>query len=243
MQRLILLLATAQPGSLESALRDREAALAELASGAGATLRLAVQLEGDPLAAEAGGDGVRTIRALHGVVDFTVPDDDHAPLLDIVADATAIVGDAADWPASAVAIGTVHEVLPAGSDTLLLTLAANRLPTIDRAQFCDYWLNSHAALALSLLDDSARGKMGYQQVHADEVASAKATSLAGSGPASFDGILQVCLAQIMDLPHLTVPGFAEAIMKDEEHFADQSAEMFGAFTRTLQPDHTGGASS
>ncbi|MGD9997451.1 MAG: EthD domain-containing protein [Ilumatobacteraceae bacterium] len=247
MQRLIFLLASGEPGSLEPALRDREERLATVARAAGASLRLAVQLEGDPLAAEAGGDGVRTIRPLHGVVDLTVPGEDPAPLLDAVADVASIIGDAVDWSASSVAIGTVHEVLPTASDTLLLTLAANRLPAIDRAGFHDYWLNSHAALALSLLDDAAKGRMGYQQVHADEAASAKATALAGAAASTFDGVLQVCLAQIMDLPHLTVPGFAEAIMKDEEHFADQSAEMFGAFTRTLPSTEssrsTGGATS
>ena len=72
MQRLILLLASGEPGSLEPALREREGRLATVARDAGASLRLAVQLEGDPLAAEAGGDGVRTIRPLHGVVDLTV---------------------------------------------------------------------------------------------------------------------------------------------------------------------------
>jgi hypothetical protein len=93
---------------------------------------------------------------------------------------------------------------------------------------------------MSLLDDDGKARMGYQQVHADEAASARATELAGAGPSTFDGILQSGLAQITDLPHLTVPGFAEVIMKDEENFADQSAEMFGAFTRTI---HTTGASS
>jgi hypothetical protein len=48
-------------------------------------------------------------------------------------------------------------------------------------------------------------------------------------------VLECSLAEVTDLPHLTVPGFAEAIMKDEENFADQSAEMLGAFMRTLQP--------
>jgi hypothetical protein len=240
MQRLILLLASSRPEALEAALRESEPVLRDLAEGAGASLRLAVQIDGDPLAAEAGGDGVRTIRPLHGVVDFTVDGDDVTPLLDLAAPAARAIGDAADWSRSAASIGRVHQVLPTASDALLLTLAANRLPSLDRAGFHDYWLNNHAALALSLLDDAAKARMGYQQVHADGAASDAATARAGAGPASFDGILQVGLAQISDLPHLTVPGFAEAIMRDEEHFADQSAEMFGAFTRTLQPAaHTG----
>jgi hypothetical protein len=239
MQRLLLLLASDAPDSLEAVLRDREPALDELATEIGASLRLAVQLEGDPMAAEAAGDA-RTVRSLRGVVDFTVPGTDNGPLLSIVQRASKTLGDDVDWTGSAVSIGGVHEVLPAASDAILLTLAANRLPSIDRAQFHQYWLNVHAALAMSMLDDDNKSRMGYQQMHADEAASAKATELAGAAPSSFDGVLQCALAQITDLPHLTVPGFAEVIMKDEENFADQSAEMFGAFTRTL---HAEGATS
>jgi hypothetical protein len=232
MQRLLLLLATDRPEALEGVLRDREAALRALADEARATLRLAVQLEGDPMSAEAAGDA-RTVRALRGVIEFTVAGTDHEPLLAIVDRAAASVGDDVDWSGSAACVGEVHEVLPAASDTLLLTLAANRLPSIDRPAFHEYWLNVHATLAMSMLDDAGKARMGYQQIHTDEAASARATELAGAGPSSFDGVLQCALAQITDLPHLTVPGFAEVIMKDEENFADQSAEMFGAFTRTL----------
>jgi hypothetical protein len=239
MQRLILLLATGRPGALEPVLLEREPQLAELARSIGGRLRLAVQLEGDPLAGDGAGDA-RVIRALHGVVDVTIEGDDHNPLLQIVAKIAQVLGSEVDWPASAVSIGVVREVVPAASETLLLTLAANRLPTIDRSAFHDYWLHTHAALAMSMMDDETRDRMGYQQVHADQAASARATELAGAGASSFDGVLQCALAQITDLPHLTVPGFAEVIMKDEENFADQSAEMFGAFTRTLSPQ---GASS
>ena len=137
-------------------------------------------------------------------------------------------------PSSAVSVGKVNEVLPINSDVILLTLAANRLPSIDRAQFHDYWLNTHAALAMSLLDDAHKAKMGYEQIHADESASASATQATGARPTAYDGVLECSLAEITDLPHLTVPGFAEAIMKDEENFADQSAEMLGAFMRTLR---------
>jgi len=239
MQRLLLLLATDRPHDLEGVLRDREAALGELADEIGATLRLAVQLEGDPMAAEAAGDA-RTVRSLRGLVEFSVTGVDNGALLTVVERAAKTLGDDIDWAGSAVSIGAVHEVLPAASDALLLTLAANRLPTIDRSQFHQYWLNVHATLAMSMLDDDNKARMGYQQVHTDEAASAKATELAGAAPTSFDGVLQCGLAQITDLPHLTVPGFADVIMKDEENFADQSAEMFGAFTRTLQAQ---GASS
>jgi hypothetical protein len=234
MQRLLLLLATDAPAKLEGVLRDREAALRELAGEIGATLRLAVQVDDDPLSGPAAGDA-RTVRGLRGLVELTVPGDQNDALLSVVERAAATLGDDVDWSTSAASVGVVHEVLPAAADTILLTLATHRLTDIDRTAFNAYWLNVHATLAMSMLDDEAKARMGYQQLHADLAASERATELAGAAPSSFDGILQCALAQITDLPHLTVPGFAEVIMKDEENFVDQSAEMFGAFTRTLQP--------
>ena len=68
-------------------------------------------------------------------------------------------------------IGVVHQVVPPTSDTVLLALAATRKPTLDRKGFHDYWLEQHAALAMSLLDDEHKAKMGYEQVHADEKAT------------------------------------------------------------------------
>jgi hypothetical protein len=234
MQRLLLMLDTQSPATMEASLREHERALRALASAASARLRLAVQLEGDPLSGDAAGDA-RTIAPLRGLVELTVDGDDPASLLAVVQDIAAELANDVSWATSAVSVGKVNEVLPVNSDAILLTLAANRLPTIDRAQFHAYWLNVHAALAMSLLDDDKKSKMGYEQIHSDQLASAAATQLAGARPTSYDGVLECSLAQITDLPHLTVPGFAETIMKDEENFADQSAEMLGAFMRTLPP--------
>jgi hypothetical protein len=232
MQRLLLLLDTESPSSLEASLRERELALRAAASSVAARLRLAVQMEGDPLAGEAAGDA-RTIAPLRGLVELTVEGADPTPLLGVVQDISNELADAVSWSTSAVSVGTVNEVLPVRSDAIVLTLAANRLPSMSRSEFHDYWLNVHAALAMSMLDDEKKSQMGYEQIHADEMASASATQLAGARPTAYDGVLECSLAQITDLPHLTVPGFAEAIMKDEENFADQSAEMLGAFMRIL----------
>jgi hypothetical protein len=232
MQRLLLLLDTESPAALETSLREHESTLRALASSASARLRLAVQLEGDPLSGDAAGDA-RTVAPLRGLVELTVEGDDSAPLLAVVQDIATELTDGVSWATSAVSVGKVNQVLPVNSDAILLTLAANRLPSIDRARFHEYWLNVHAALAMSLLDDAHKSKMGYEQIHSDELASASATELAGARASAYDGVLECSLAEITDLPHLTVPGFAEAIMKDEENFADQSAEMLGAFMRTL----------
>jgi len=234
MQRLLMLLDTESPSALEAALREHEAALRGIAASASAKLRLAVQLEGDPMSGDAAGDA-RTVVPLRGLVELTVDGDDPAALLDLVSDVADELSDVVNWPSSAVSVGTVHEVVPVSSDVILLALAANRLPAIDRNQFHDYWLNVHATLAMSMLDDDKKSKMGYEQIHSNASASIAATELAGARPTGYDGVIECSLAEITDLPHLTVPGFAETIMKDEENFADQSAEMLGAFMRTLPP--------
>lgn len=233
MQRLLMLLVSDQPANLECVLRDKESRLRKIAESIGGTLRLAVQLENDPLAHSSAGDS-RSVRQLHGLVEVAIPGIEAAELLPVVAALAQQVDGAVDWTKTAVSVGLVHEVLPVAADTVLLTLATNCLPSMDREAFNAYWLEVHAVLALSMLDDKSKAAMGYQQLHADEITSARATELAGASPSSFAGVLQCGLAQINDLPHLTVPGFAEVIMKDEENFVDLSKEMLGAFMRTLQ---------
>ena len=238
MQRLLMLLATDEPTALEGELRAHESALARIAVSAGARLRLAVQLEGDPMSAEAAG-GTRVIVQPRGLVELTVDGDDPEPMLGVAREIVTELRDAVDWPASAVSVGAVNQVLPTASDVILLTLAASRLPSIDRATFAKYWLERHATLAMSMLSSEQKAKMGYEQIHANEDASSRATDLARAKRTSYDGVLQCALAKVADLPHLTVPGFAEAIAKDEKNFADPSAAMLGAFMRTLAPRSNG----
>lgn len=234
MQRLLMLLATNEPAALEGQLRAHESVMARIAASAGAQLRLAIQLEDDPMSAEAA-RGTRVIVHPRGLVELTVEGDDPEPMLGVARRIATELRHAVDWPASAVSVGAVNEVLPAASDAILLTLAAKRLPSIDHATFARYWLDTHATLAMSMLSGEQKAKMGYQQIHADEDASARAAVLAGARRTSYDGVLQCALATLGDLPHLTVPGFAAVIAKDEENFADSSAAMLGAFMRTLSP--------
>jgi hypothetical protein len=144
----------------------------------------------------------------------------------------ALLPDTVDWSASAVAVGALHPVL-SGTKSLLLVLGALRLPTLTPAEFHDYWLGTHAALALSLLDEEHRKAMVYEQLHTDAALSEAAALLTGAGRHDYDGVLEVGLDRFSDLPHATVPGFAEAIFEDEKHFADQAAEMRGGLLQVL----------
>ena len=225
---LFLLVANRDVGALEQAITEKAEHLVASAAAARGSLRAAVQIADDPMATAAGD---RVVVPLHGIVEITV---DGAPDLDGVArDIAGTLRGAVDWSQSAVAIGTVHEVLPAPSDALLLVLAAHRLPSLTQKQFGDYWLNRHAVLALSLLDAEAQSRMGYQQLHAEAHASASAAAAAGIGPSDYDGVLEVGLAAPEHLPHATNPAFAQAIADDEVHFADPNAAMRGAFLRPV----------
>ncbi len=164
MQRLLMLLATDTPAALEGELRAHESALARIAASAGAQLRLAVQLEGDPISAEAA-RGTRVIMQPRGLVELTVEGDDPEPMLSVVREIATELRNTVDWPASAVSVGAVNRVLPTASDVILLTLAASRLPSIDRATFAKYWLETHATLAMSMLSGEQKAKLGYQQVY------------------------------------------------------------------------------
>jgi hypothetical protein len=225
---LFLLVAGGDLASLEAAMVAQADDLVAASVLVGGTCRAAVQIDDDPMASAAGD---RVVVPLHGIVEVTVRED---VAVDLVArQITTVLHDAVDWSRSAVAVGTLHEVLPAASDALLLVLAAHRLPSLTQSEFADYWLNQHAALALSLLDAEARSRMGYQQLHADAALSASAAAVAGVGVHDYDGVLEVGLAAVEHLPHATNPAFAQAIAEDEQHFADPSAAMCGAFLRPV----------
>ena len=228
-RRLVLMLALPDvPASVvREAMSSQADAVAKEASRAGAQLRIAAAVDDDPTAAAA---GERIVAPVHAVVELSAPAD--APLLDVAATLPGLLPTEVDWSGSAVAAGTIHTVLP-GAKSLLLVLGARRLPTITSSDFHEYWLGRHAQLALSLLDDDRRARMAYAQLHADESVSQAAAAVTGIGHAGYDGVLEVGLNEFLDLPHATVPGFAEAIFEDEQHFADQSAEMRGGLLQIL----------
>lgn len=232
MQRLLLLMSAPQPAQLESELRARASRLSKIAGSIGGALRLAVQLDDDPLASPMPGE-LRAVKPLQGLLEVSVDGDAPDPLLHIVSPLLEALDGCVNRSGVSVSIGQVHELLPAVSDTVLVTIAAHRLAAITPAQCHNYWLNVHAPLALSMLDEDARAALGYQQVHVCRTASEQAAGLAAAQVSTFDAVLQIGLTLGADLPHLTRPDFAEIIMKDERNFVDHTAHMLGAFLRTL----------
>ena len=191
------------PATLEAscASAERPGAICRYAD---ARLRLAVQLEGDPMSAEAAGDA-RTVVPLRGLVELTVDGDDPAPLLGIVERSRRGARTSSTGRRRrSRSVWSTKCCPPVGRDP-----AHTRCqPTaqIDRKEFHDYWLDVHASLAMSMLDDEKKSKMGYEQVHADENASAtRHSSSPVRKPTSFDGVLQCSLAEITDLPTSRCP--------------------------------------
>jgi hypothetical protein len=215
---------------LRARLEHAAPTLAKEAVRAGAGLRLAGAIDDDPTPAAA---GARLVAPVHAVVELTAADD--ASLLDLAGALTSLLPTEVDWTASAVSLGTVHQVLP-GTKSLLLVLGARRLPSITAAEFHTYWRGPHAELALSLLDADQRARMVYEQLHTDAGPAARAAELTGAGRHDYDGVLEIGLDQFLDLPHTTVPGFAQAIFEDEKHFADQDAEMRGGLLQVLHKE-------
>jgi hypothetical protein len=101
MQRLLMLLATHEPAALERELRAHEPALTRIATSAHARLRLAVQLESDPMSAEAA-RGARVIVQPRGLVELTLEGDDPEPMFRVVRSLATELRGVVDWTESTI---------------------------------------------------------------------------------------------------------------------------------------------
>jgi hypothetical protein len=138
-----------------------------------------------------------------------------------------------DAPRSTAVLGTAHAVTPLESGSLQLALAARRIATITQRQLHEHWLGIHAPLALSMMPAGVTERIGYQQLHGETAANARAAESAGLPSVDIDGLLQVHMEAPEDfLSVATEPNFAKAIYEDELNFADQS-ELRGAFVRMV----------
>lgn len=231
MKRLVVLL-VARPGLEAAGFRTAMEPHAELfakgCAAIGATSRTAYQADPDPLAAAAGD---RVIVPVNGLLEATLPESgDVGRLISLVEHFALRTAGVTDSSQTAVAVGDVHTVLPNRGSVMVL-LGASRLPTLDAAGFNDYWLNTHAPLALSLMSEQDKAAQGYEQLHADAELSKRASGVAGLiDHHHYDGILQ---CTVEDIPtflaiHLN-PEFDAVIYTDEEHFVDRTVDLRGAF--------------
>lgn len=103
-----------------------------------------------------------------------------------------------------------------------LTYCLTRLPALTRAQFQDYWFNTHAPLVKSV-SEILRIKR-YVQLHSlDESVSAQIRA-SRAGPAQYDGVAQLWWDSFEDMARIAAhPQAAEAgarLLEDEKKFID-----------------------
>lgn len=130
----------------------------------------------------------------------------------------------ADPVRSSVLAATRHAVLP-GADAIRLFFGLRRLPALTRAAFHDYWLNRHAAIGRRLIPPYT-----YHQLHADEAATAAASTATGLAPSSYDGVVEVHFPDIAALiGQLSRSEVTQEALEDEKNFIDHARSRFWAF--------------
>ena len=230
MKRLVVLL-TARPrldaAGFRAAMEPHAERFAKSCAAIGATARIGYQVENDPLAAAAGD---RVIVPVHGLLEATLPDaGDVSRLISLVEHFVIRTADTIDRSQTAVAVGEAHVLLP-DRGSVMVVGATHRLPQLDVAGFNDYWLNTHAPLALSLMSEQDKAAQGYVQLHVDVDASKQAAGVAGLVDHGYDGILQCTVADIPTFLAIHAnPEFDAAIYADEAHFVDSTSHFRAAF--------------
>ena len=97
-----------------------------------------------------------------------------------------------------------------------------RLPHLSRAEFLDYWLNTHGPLAVSL--KTALGLHKYIQLHTISTPFDDGLRESRGGPAPFDGMVEAWWESMDALHHAVKDPAAQAawaaLMEDEKRFID-----------------------
>ena len=105
-----------------------------------------------------------------------------------------------------------------------LTFALTRLPSLTRAEFQDYWYNTHGPLVATV--SHALGSRRYVQMHSapDEVSDALRASR--GAPPAYDGVAQLWYDSLDALAAtMAKPGAREAaelLLEDERRFIDHA---------------------
>jgi len=155
-----------------------------------------------------------TMVGWQAAVEATAADDDAA--IAAVAGAARRLGTAVDAAASAVVLGTEHEIADRGGGPLTLYYALRRKPESTTAAFSARYLDVHSQFGLA-----SHGWSSYHQLHADPVASERAAAAAGFGVADIDGLSQLSFADETGMIEMFAPTpEARAAIEDEQKFTD-----------------------
>ena len=105
-----------------------------------------------------------------------------------------------------------------------LTFALTRLPQLSRAEFQDYWYNTHAPLVATV--SNVLGIRRYVQMHSLPDPASEALRASRGAPAAYDGVAQLWYDSLEALGEvMTRPGAREAaelLLEDERRFIDHA---------------------
>jgi uncharacterized protein (TIGR02118 family) len=101
-----------------------------------------------------------------------------------------------------------------------LTFCLHRLPHLSRAEFQDYWLNTHGPLVASVRD--ALKIRRYVQLHSLADTEGAPFAVARGAPESFDGVAQLWWDSVEDLASNSPEAIAAGalLLEDERKFID-----------------------
>ena len=101
-----------------------------------------------------------------------------------------------------------------------LTFCLHRLPHLSRAEFQDYWFNTHAPLVASVREDLKIRR--YVQLHAFSGGEDAPFAVARGAPEPFDGVAQLWWDSLEDLASSTPEAIRAGalLLEDERKFID-----------------------
>ncbi len=101
-----------------------------------------------------------------------------------------------------------------------LTFCLHRLPHLSRAEFQDYWFNTHAPLVASVRE--ALKIRRYVQLHAFPGGEDAPFAVARGAPEPFDGVAQLWWDSLEDLASSTPEAIRAGalLLEDERKFID-----------------------
>lgn len=105
-----------------------------------------------------------------------------------------------------------------------LTFALTRLPSLSRAEFQDYWYNTHGPLVATV--SQVLGIRRYVQLHSAPDPVSDALRVSRGAPPAYDGVAQLWYDSLDELAvTMSGPGAREAVdllLEDERRFIDHA---------------------
>jgi hypothetical protein len=203
-------------------LRSRRPELAAVADSVGAQLRVGVR---HPRDEESLTDDERTPGSIQretidGAVEVSVAEQRLDELSARAGELGSVLADLSDTQKSIITLGVMHHVIEPRQGEVFLSLTFRRAPGTTLDQLHEWWLNQHAAIAMSFMLPET---LAYDQVHVDHQLSEQASLAAGFAYRRYDSYDNLTWANYGEVfKSIDKPGAAEALYEDEVGHIDHS---------------------